>query len=203
MVIKSTKLNKIDVLAFGAHPDDVEACAAGFLIKAKEEGFTTGIIDLTRGEASNFGSMEERDEEARKAAEILKLDVRLNLDIPDSDIDISKENLEKVVEVIRKYKPDIIIFPYFEDLHPGHAATGILGEKAAFFAKIQKFSVNVNLPAHQPTLVMFYMLHTEFQPSFILDVSEVYEKKLKAIYAHASQFFQKKGNKYSKQFHNK
>lgn len=201
--MKGTKLDKINVLAFAAHPDDVEACAGGLLIKAKRSGLSTGIVEMTRGEASNFGSKGERDLESKKAAKILNLDFRANLDIPDSNIALSDENLEKMVTVIRIYKPDVIVLPYFGDLHPGHAATGLLGEKAAFFAKIQRFSENITLPAHQPTLVMYYMLHTEFSPSFVLDISEEFNKRLESICAHTSQFFLKKGNKYTKQYHNK
>lgn len=195
-------VQKVDLLAFGAHPDDVEACAAGLLIKAKTQGLRIGLIDATRGEASNFGTARERDREAQKAAKILKLDLRLNLGLPDEHVSVNEENIEKFVEVIRAYRPEILILPYYGDFHPDHAATGQLGEKAAFFSKISKYSKSINLPAHQPTLVLFYMLHTEFKPSFILDISDVYEQKLKSIYAHRSQFFRKNRGRYTKNFHN-
>lgn len=193
----------VNVLAFGGHPDDVEACAGGFLLKAKQQGLTTGIIDLSRGEASNFGSMEERDGEAERAAKILGLDVRLNLNIPDEHVLVNEEHIQKVVRQIRILQPDIIIAPYFEDLHPDHANTGKIVEKAAFFAKIQKYSEAIKEKAHQPGLLLFFMLHTEFDVSFVLDVSEHYTTKLRAVHAHTSQFFKKNANGgYSKQFHN-
>lgn len=195
-------MKKIHVLAFGAHPDDVEACASGFLIKAKNQGLTVGIVDFTRGEASNFGTVKERDKESKKATKILKLDYRNNLNIPDEHVLVNEENIEKVVKEIRKLKPEIVLLPYFNDLHPDHANTGIIGKKALFFAKIKKFSKNINLDSHQVSLVLFYMLHTEFKPSFILDISEEYSTKLKAIYAHKSQFFKKEKNRYLKRFHN-
>lgn len=195
-------MKKIDVLAFGAHPDDVEACAAGLLIKAKKQGYSIGIVDLTRGEASNYGSVEERDKEAEKAARILNLDFRGNLQIPDEHVLPTRENIEKVVNVIRRCRPEIVVLPYFYDLHPDHSTTGIIGERAAFFAKIQKYSALVKLSAHQVSLVIFYMLHTEFQPSFVLDITDEYKQKIKAIYAHTSQFFLKKNGKYTKKFHN-
>lgn len=196
------RLEKINVLAFAAHPDDAEACAGGLLLVAKGNGYTTGIVDLTRGEASNFGSVDERDKEAAAASKILQLDLRLNLGVPDSDIEVSYENLSKLVEVIRQYKPDIVVLPYFADLHPAHASVGQLGEKAVFFSKIAKFRADLKLPPHQTKLVLFYMLHTEFQPSFALDISAVYDKKMKAMLAHKSQFFIKKGGSYTNKFHN-
>lgn len=200
--MKKNKQKKIDILAFGAHPDDVEACASGFLLKAKQKGLKTGIVDMTRGEASNFGSVEERDKEAKKAAKILRLDLRLNLNIPDEHVIVCEEYIEKVVKVIREFKPELILAPYYNDLHPDHANTGLITKKAAFFSKIQKFSKKIRFPAHQPYLVFHYMLHTEFKPSFILDVTDVYKTRLKSLYTHRSQFFIKEKNRYTKRFHN-
>lgn len=196
------KNDTIDILAFGAHPDDVEACAAGFLIKAKKSGFTTGIVDMTRGEGSNFGTTEERDQEAKRAAQILKLTTRINLGIPDAGVHVNEDQIAQVITVIRQYKPSILLFPYYGDLHPDHAATGRIGKRAAFFSKIQNYSKDINLPAHQPQLVLYYMLHTEFKPSFVLDISIEYELKQKSMYAHTSQFFKKGTTGYTKQFHN-
>ncbi len=193
---------KIDFLAFGAHPDDVEACAGGLLLIAKKAGHTTGIVDLTRGEASNFGSVEERNKEARKAARILKLDLRMNLSLPDADIPVDESNVVRLVEVIREYRPEVVLLPYFADLHPAHASVGLIGEKAVFFAKIAKFAADLKLPPHQVSLSLFYMLHTEFTPSFALDISDVYPIKKKALLAHRSQFYLKKGDHYTPKFHN-
>lgn len=193
---------KINILAFGAHPDDVEACAGGLLAKAKSEGLTTGIIDFTRGESSNFGTMKERDIEAKNAAKILKLDIRDNLNIPDSNFDMSTKNIEKVVEVIRMYKPDVLIAPYFKDLHPGHALAGQIVERAAFFAKIDKFNSKSKYRSHQISMLIFFMLHTEFQPSFILDTTDFQDIKEKSTDQHKSQFFKKINNGYSKDYHN-
>ncbi len=197
------KGKKINILAFAAHPDDVEACAGGLLIKAKKKGFSTGIIDMTRGEASNFGSVKERDREAKKAAKILSLDYRFNLNIPDEHVLVTEENILKVVSLIRDLKPDIILAPYYNDLHPDHAHTGQIVNYASFFAKIKKYSKDLEEKnTHQVSLLLFYMLHTEFQPSFILDVSEEYQQKIKSVYVHRSQFFKKEKKGYTKQFHN-
>lgn len=192
---------KIDVLAFGAHPDDVEACAGGLLIKLKNEGFRTGIIDVTKGELSNFGTAKERKKEAKEAAGVLKLDIRENLNIADGHIYVDQNTIEKVMDKIRQYKADILIFPYWDDLHPDHAAVGMLGRKAAFLSKIEKYKTSYS--SYQPAMVLFYMLHTEFQPSFVIDITEEYEKKMEALKAHQSQFFKKEGKGYSKEFHNK
>ncbi|GIW62306.1 MAG: N-acetyl-alpha-D-glucosaminyl L-malate deacetylase 1 [Patescibacteria group bacterium] len=196
------KSQKINVLAVGAHPDDVEACAAGFLIKAKKKGLTTGIIDMTLGESSNFGTVAERKKEAKEAAKILNLDTRVNQRIPDGHVLVSEENIFSMVKAIRKLRPDIILAPYYNDLHPDHANTGLIVKKATFFAKIQKYSPINNLEPHQPGMLLFYMLHTEFTPSFILDISEEYQTKLRSIYAHKSQFFKKGKTGYTKEFHN-
>lgn len=195
-------MKQINILAFGAHPDDVEACSSGFLLKAKQKGLTTGIVDMTAGEASIFGTVEERNQEAKKAAKILGLDLRLNLNILDAHVIDSEEIIEKVVKVIRELKPEIILAPYYNDLHPDHANTGLVVKKAAFFSKIQKFREKINLPAHQLYMVLYYMLHTEFHPSFVLDITDVYKTKLKSIYAHKSQFFVKENNRYTNKFHN-
>lgn len=197
-------MKKINILAFGAHPDDVEACGAGLLIKAKNEGYTTGIIDMTRGEGSNFGTKKERDQEAKAAAKILKLDIRENLNIPDIYVHESDENIAKVAAIIRKYKPDVIIAPYGRDLHPDHARTGRIVERAAFFAKIKKYKTKKYTEPHQTGVLMYYMLHTEFKPSFVLDISEEYPIRLKSLLAHTSQFYKPAGRgKYSKELHNK
>lgn len=197
-------MSKIDVLAVGAHPDDVEAFAAGLLLQAKKAGLKTGVVDLTRGEGSNFGSVEERDEEARHAAEILQLDHRSNLGIPDQRVQDTHAYTAALVRVIRELRPDIVALPHVHDHHPDHAATGVLGSKAAFFAKLQKCKLEMELQPHQPRLVVYYMLHTEFIPSFVLDISEERATKVRSMLAHRSQFYTRNEStgQYSGEFHN-
>ncbi len=194
-------MKKINVLAFGAHPDDVEACAGGLLVKAKKAGLSTGIVDFTRGEFSNFGTKEERDKEAKKAATILDLDVRENLNIPDSRVLETEDHVEKVASCIRKYKPDIILAPYFEDLHPDHRRAGKIVEQAAFFAKLSKYGDSKESP-HQTGVLMYYMLHTEFHPSFVLDISDEFEIRKASLLAHTSQFYKSKDGQYTDELHN-
>lgn len=197
--------NKAQVLAFGAHPDDVEACAAGLLLQAKEVGYTTGIVDLTRGEGSNFGSVPERDQEAEAAKDILQLDYRENLSIPDLEVSSGKpEYVQRVVEVIRDTAPEIVLFPYVDDIHPDHAGLGVMGRRASFFSRVKKYTTGGDAGPHQPGIVLHYMLHTEFRPSFILDVSKQHDTKMRGLLAHRSQFFRKEDGheEYSSDFHN-
>jgi bacillithiol biosynthesis deacetylase BshB1 len=196
-------MTRIDVLALAAHPDDVEIFAAGSLLQARKAGLTTGIVDLTRGEASNFGSAEERDEEARQAARILCIEYRHNLGIPDQRVEDTPAHVEALVRMIRELQPSVLLLPYRGDHHPDHAATGVLGSKAAFFAKLERFRVPGR--AHQVSLVMYYMLHTEFSPSFVLDISEERATKARAMLAHCSQFYQQDGStgRYSTELRNR
>jgi N-acetylglucosamine malate deacetylase 1 len=182
-------MSNIDVLAVGAHPDDVETFAAGLLIQAKKAGLKTGIVDLTRGEGSNFGAVEERDEEARRAAEILELDYRSNLGMPDQRVEDTHVHVAQLVRVLREVRPATVLLPYFADYHPDHAAAGVLGNKAAFFARLEKFDAATALQPHQPALLLYYMLHTEFTPSFVLDITEERATKVRSMLAHRSQFF--------------
>lgn len=196
---KANKL-KLDLLVFGAHPDDVEACAGGFVIKAVNMGKKVGIIDLTRGEMSNYGTVKERTKEAKKAQKILGACVRECLDIPDEHVTDCEESVLKVTRLIRKYKPETILAPYFNDLHPDHSACGQIVKKVAFFAKIKKYEKECS--PHQIGQLYFYMLHTQFEPTFVLDISNEYKRKMKALYAHQSQLFKKKKGKYTKKFIN-
>lgn len=181
---------KVDILAFAAHPDDVEYGAGGFLLKAKEQGLSTAIIDLTLGDKSTHGSVKERLKEADSASKILELNERENLKIPDNHVNPYDENqIVQVVRVIRNFKPTYILAPYFHDLHPDHAHCGQLVEKAAFFSKVKNHHKNITDEPHKVSYVLYYQLHTDFLPSFIIDISTTIDKKIDAIYAHKSQFF--------------
>lgn len=182
------KMQTVDVLAFGAHPDDVELGCGGTVYKLVQRGYSVGIVDLTRGEMGTRGTVTERQQEAERAAEILGAAFRLNLEIPDAGITLSKENLHKVMTVIRRFQPSLVLAPYPEDRHPDHEHTSRLVKEACFYAGLKKLNVN-DLPAHRPRRVMFYMMTTEFEPGFVVDISEQFEQKLTAILAHRSQFY--------------
>lgn len=178
---------ELDVLAFGAHRDDVELTCAGTMIKLADMGYRTGIVDLTAGEMGTRGSVEERAKESEEAAIIMKVKIRENLYIPDANIVVNDENKLKVVTVIRKYRPKIILLPYWRDRHPDHAHTGQLVFESAFLAGLPKYAPE--MPKHRTKKLFFYMCHFQFEPSFIVDVTEQHERKMQAILAYKSQIY--------------
>jgi len=178
---------RLDVLAFGAHRDDIELTCAGTVIKLAESGYRIGIVDLTAGEMGTRGSVEERAKEAEEAAKIMKVDVRENLGIPDANIEVSEQNKYKVIDAIRKYKPKIVLLPYWMDRHPDHAHAGQLISEASFLSGLSKY--NPGLQRHRPERLIYYMCHYEFAPSFVVDVTGQYERKLEAIHAYKSQIY--------------
>ncbi len=181
---------QLDLLAFGSHPDDVELTCAGTLAVAKRAGYSTGIIDLTEGELGTRGSNVIRAREAAAAAKILGC-VRENLHIPDGNIQLNEENRLKVIRVIRKYRPKIILIPHFAERHPDHVNTHHLCLEAWFYAGLRKISTKVGgkeqLP-WRPENYFNYMQWQEFQPTFIVDISDVFDIRLTSILAHKSQF---------------
>ncbi len=178
---------KIDILAFAAHPDDAEMGCGGLLLSMKKKGYSTGIIDLTRGELSSNGDLKTREQETARASEVLMLDKRENLGMPDGNIESNMQNKLKIINILRKYKPEAIIFPYFQDRHPDHENTARLVKEAVFLSGLVKFKTG--LPAYRPKILLNYMLHYEFKPSFIVDISECFSSKEEAVKAYASQFF--------------
>ncbi len=180
------KNSNLDILAFGAHPDDVEFACGGLLLKAKKLKLKTGIVDLTLGELGDNGTVEERLKEAKEAANFLGCAFRENLNLGDNKVKDTDENRKKVVEVIRKHRPKMVLAPYWSDRHPDHEATGILVKKAVFSAGVTKYQTNQ--PAFRPKYLFFYMLWEEFKPSVVLDITSEWEDKVKALLIHKSQF---------------
>lgn len=175
----------LDILAFSPHPDDVELCCGGLIAKMSGKGHSIGIIDLTRGELGTEGTAEMRMQEAVKAAEILGVQVRENMDFGDCKLSLGFEEAKKLADVIRQYTPSVLIAPYGDDQHPDHAAAGKLVKKAVFFATLTKMKTDHK--AYTAGAVAYYMLHKTFVPSFVVDVTESYDKKLEAIKAYKSQ----------------
>lgn len=189
-----TKLSfnmNLDVLIFAAHPDDAELSMGGTIAKLTSRNFKVGLIDLTRGELGTRGSADIRQKEAFQAAITLKAAIRENLNMIDGGIELNKENLMKVVMTIRKYKPKLIFAPYFNDRHPDHIDASRLVKKAMFssgLAKVKTFDKEVAQEPHRPNKVFYYMQTYTFEPSVIVDVSESFELKMKAVKAYQSQF---------------
>ena len=180
------KVTKVDVLAFGAHPDDVEAGAGGLVAKFARAGLRVAIVDITAGEMSTNGTTEERAEEARRAGEILGLAWRKCLGIPDRDIALSKANLLQVVEVMRACQPRLVLCPFWEDRHPDHMQAARLVQEAHFDAGLLK--VSTQSEAFRPAQVWHYYLSRASEPKFIVDISEHYITKRQALLAHQTQF---------------
>jgi len=183
---------KLDVLAFGAHPDDVELSCSGTLINCVNAGKKTGIIDLTKGELGTRGNAEIRAQESAKASQILQLSVRVNLDLGDGFFVYSQENLLKIIEQIRKYKPEIVFCNAIKDRHPDHGRGSNLVSDACFYAGLVKIETNLDgVPqeAWRPKVVYHYIQDRFIEPNFLVDISNVIDKKLESVMAYSSQFY--------------
>lgn len=175
----------LDMLAVSPHPDDVELCCGGLIAKMTEKGYKIAIVDLTRGETGTEGTGEIRLQEAEEAAEILGVDSRENMDLGDCRLGYGFNEGKRLAEVIRKHKPSILIAPYGDDNHPDHAAGRELAKKAAFFSRLRR--IQTDHKVHRVKSIIYYMLHKPFEPTFIVDVTDSYEKKMEAIKAYKSQ----------------
>jgi bacillithiol biosynthesis deacetylase BshB1 len=182
---------KLDILVFGPHPDDAEIGAGGVLLKMKAQGHTTGICDMTTGDMG-WGTPEERLAECEEAAKVLKLDVRLNLDLGDGRVEDNFETRCKVAEVIRKYRPEIVMAPYYRLPigrglgHNDHWKTGIVVSQAFNLAHLRKAPVPGD--AYQARAIYYYFLPPGTRPTFVVDVSEHLDDWIKALMCHRSQF---------------
>src|ERR1700742_5107825 len=176
----------VDILLFGAHPDDVEWGAGGSALLLKARGSSFGVVDLTRGEMGSRGTSEERDQEAQEAASSMGARFRENLGLPDCGVIDSVENRKQIASVIRRWRPKLVLAPYWEDRHPDHAATGHLIRNAAVHCTLRKS--NDPNPPHKPLAYLYYLLHHFKQPSMVVDISNVYQGKLELLRMHASQF---------------
>ena len=183
---------KLDILAIGAHPDDVELACGGTVAKSVRAGYKVGLIDLTEGELGTRGNQKIRAKEASEAAKILGVAVRENLRIPDGKIEVTTANMHKVIALYRKYRPEIILIPHWQERHPDHVHAHHLCREAQFYSGLRKISVRTygkKLQPWRPHKYFHYMQKHEFIPSFIVDISDVYDIRVAAIKAHRSQFY--------------
>ena len=177
---------KLDVLAIGAHRDDIEITCGGTVIKFVDLGYNVGILDLTQGEMGTRGSAKEREKEAKCAAKIMGIKVRENLKLPDSAVEVTLENKLKLAKVIRKYKPHLVILPYWEQRHPDHAKCSQLGYESCYLAGLAKLKIPGE--PHRPFKIIYCTSFFEIKHSFIVDISEQFERKIKAVACYKSQF---------------
>ncbi|NLP49216.1 bacillithiol biosynthesis deacetylase BshB1 [Bacillus sp. RO1] len=178
----------LDILAFGAHPDDVEIGMAGTLAKYKEQGLKIGICNLTLAEKSSNGTIEIRQSEAAKAASILELDELIQLSLPDRGLYLKEEYINEIVSVIRTYRPRIVFAPYHEDRHPDHGNCAKLVEEAVFSSGVRMVEDYKDQKAHKPDNLYFYQINGMNKPDFYIDISDQINKKTMALQAYTSQF---------------
>jgi len=183
---------KLDVLAIGAHPDDVDLSCGGTVIKLGKMGKAVGVIDLTRGEMGTRGSQEIRAREANDAATILGVKVRENLGLPDGNIAPVMENKLTLVSMIRRHRPDVLLIPFGQDRHPDHEHAYVLCKEAWFLSGLEKLETRdqgaVQLP-WRPRAFYHYMQWHEFRPSFIVDISDEFDQRMECVKAFRSQFY--------------
>lgn len=185
----------MDVLAFGAHPDDVELSCSGTILQLITSGKKVGIIDLTQGELGTRGTAKLRLQEAAVAAKRLGVTVRENLGFADGFFQNDKKHQLDIVKVIRKYRPEIVLANAIEDRHPDHGRAAALVEEACFLSGLKKIKTKLNgkdQQAWRPEKVFHYIQDRYIKPDFVVDISKFFEKKMQAIQAYKSQFFDPK-----------
>jgi bacillithiol biosynthesis deacetylase BshB1 len=176
----------IDILAVAAHCDDVEQTCGGTLIGLAEKGYRTAVIDLTAGEMGTRGSVEDRAREAQAAAAKLLLSERHNLSLPDARLENTLEAKLKIAGKIRELRPRVVILPYWEARHPDHYRCAELGFEACFLAGLRK----LELPGepHRPHKILYASLYADVKPSFVVDISAQFERRLEALLCYRSQY---------------
>lgn len=188
---------KVDILAIGAHPDDVELGCGGTLAKLISEGKKVAIIDLTQGELGTRGTKETRKEEAEEAAKILGISARENLKMKDGFINNSEEYQMRIVKMIRKYQPEIVFANAIDDRHPDHAKASKLASDACFLAGLRKIETELDGAAQEswrPKHVFHYIQWKDIKPEFVIDISSFMDKKIASCLAYKTQFYDPKSN---------
>ena len=213
----STDDAPLDVLAIAAHRDDVEQTCGGTLLKMAQHGRRTGILDLTQGEMGTRGTAEDRAQEAAEAAKILRVSWRQALDIPDGRVENTWENKLKVARVIREQRPRVVILPYWKGRHPDHYTASTLGYEACFLAGLAKLDFSVDAAdasaglragrpqdsrqdagatkPHRPFKIIYATLYYDVRPTFVVDITELFEARFQALMAYKSQFSDQEAGK--------
>jgi N-acetylglucosamine malate deacetylase 1 len=195
--VANFKNMKLDILAFGAHPDDVELGCSGTIAKEVNLGKKVGIIDLTRGELGTRGSVETRNSESAKASEILGVSVRENLDMRDGFFVNDEAHQMKIIQMIRKYQPEIVLCNAIDDRHIDHGKGSKLVSDACFLSGLRQIKTELNgenQEAWRPKLVYHYIQWKNIEPDFVVDISAFMETKMQSVLAYGSQFYDPKSN---------
>lgn len=180
----------VDLLAIAAHRDDVELTCGGTLAKAVRAGHRVGILDLTQGEMGTRGDAATRAAEAERAAQTLGVALRLNAQMPDAHLTNDEASRKKIVEIIRQTKPRVVILPYSVGRHPDHRIAAEVGRDACYLAGLAKYAPGKGGEAHRPYKLLYALAYREdpVKPTFVVDISDVFEVKMEAIRCYASQF---------------
>ncbi len=182
---------KLDILAFAAHPDDAELACSGTLIKHIKQGYRVGIVDLTQGDLGTRGTIQIRAEEAAASSSIMGLSARENLKMPDGFFSESDENLKKIIYAIRKYQPDVVLANAVSDRHPDHGRGSQIVSRAFFLSglvRIETVDNGVPQKPWRPKNIYHYIQFRYIKPDFVVDISDEWETKLNSIKAFKSQF---------------
>ena len=184
---------KLAILAFAAHPDDVELSCSGTLIKHQELGLKTGIIDLTAGELGTRGNALLRAAEAEKASQLMKISIRENLGFADGFFKNDQEHLMPIIQKIRKYRPEIVLANAVEDRHPDHGRAAKLVADASFYAGLVKVNTldenNIAQLPWRPKSIFHYIQYNYIKPDFVIDISSEMDTKINVVLAYSSQFY--------------
>lgn len=180
---------QLDVLAIFSHPDDAELSVAGTLLKLNALGYRTGVCDFTRGEMGTRGTPEIRAQEAAEAARIMKLDARINLELPDGNVWPTEVARVALVRTLRRYRPRVLLTTHEDDPHPDHANTSIIVRQSARLATMKRYDEESGLRAMPMPAIMHSLFSRRIVPSFVVDVSDFVDEKMRAIRAYTSQFY--------------
>ena len=179
-------MTEVDLLFFGAHPDDVELAAGGTIAQATSDGVRVGMVDLTRGEMGTRGTPATRKRESQAAARILGVSFREQLDFGDGNLRTGRDEELEIIEIVRRTRPQLLFAPYPDDRHPDHTRAGKLITDAWFYAGLRQ--LETGRKAHRPQMVIYYLQNYLFPPSFVVDVAKAWKTKMRAVAAYKSQF---------------
>jgi bacillithiol biosynthesis deacetylase BshB1 len=185
-------MKAVEVLLVGAHPDDVEWAIGGIALLLKDHAVSFAIVDLTQGEMGSRGTVEQRKIEAARAADVLGASARENLNLPDTALMDSPESRRLIAGAVRKYRPRIVLAPLWEDRHPDHAAAGAIVRNSALHCGLK--NLDDPSPPHRPDAFLYYPVHQFRQPTFLIDTTAIFPRKLELLGIYASQFAASVGN---------